>query len=94
MNASTILSAEWLECFRQDGFLLIHGFYDVGAQIEPIQQALYEIIGLLILKNSRSIERKAISPELFDAGYQSLIAHDRKLDGEAWRGHKLCMFYL
>jgi hypothetical protein len=89
MSASMILSQEQVDCFQRDGFLLIPGFYDVRAEIEPIQLALYEIIGLLIRKHSLPIVRPTFTPELFDVGFQSMIAHNRSLGSAVYDAAKL-----
>jgi hypothetical protein len=77
------------ERFRADGFLLLPGFYDVAAEIEPIQRALYEIIGILIARHRLPIERPPFAPATFDACYAQLIAHDRRLGGLVYDAAKL-----
>ena len=84
MNVSNLLSEEQVDKFHNDGFLAIPSFYDRKKEIEPIQYAIYEIIGLLIKKYSLNIERKPFDPESFDSGYQEVIRHDRKIGGEIY----------
>ena len=43
------LTAEQRKTFNQQGFLLLPGFYDLESEIRPIQQALYQIIALVVL---------------------------------------------
>lgn len=81
---SPILKEQQIEEFRQNGVLVIPGFYDQASAIKPIQQGIYDIIGLLIQKYGLDIERPAFSPDTFDAGYQQLIAADRGFGGEVY----------
>lgn len=75
--------------FRDDGYLLLRGFYDVPSEIEPVQRSLYEIIGLLAAKHGLDIRRGAFHPELFDAGFLQLLALNRSIGGEVYDAAKL-----
>lgn len=81
------LSADQVAAFHRDGFLILRGFYP-ASEIEPIQRALYRIIGLEIEKHGLAVDRPAFAPEHFDAGYQALIAHDRRIGGEIYDAAK------
>ena len=70
--------------FLRDGFLLLPSFYDPKTEIEPIQHAIYQIIGVLIRKYGQTIEQPPFHPDTFDSGYQPLLAHDRKIGGEVY----------
>lgn len=75
------LTQEDKASFERDGFLVLRNFYDSSTEIRPIQRDIHALIGLLIDKYKLPIAQPAFSPEAFDAGYQQLIAHDRKLGG-------------
>lgn len=77
------LSADQVAEFYRDGFLIIRAFYS-ASEIEPIQRAIYRIIGLEIEKHELALERPAFTPERFDAGYQALIARDRVIGAEIY----------
>ncbi len=88
MMTSLILNEQQIEEFRQNGVLVITGFYNQASAIRPIQQGIYDVIGLLIQKYDLDIDRPDFSPESFDAGYQQLIAADRNHGGEVYDGVK------
>ena len=79
-----ILTPDQVGQFHRDGFLILRGFYDLSTEIEPIQRAIHKIIGIVIQKNALPIEHPPFRPETFDAGYQPLIAHNRKLGSEIY----------
>jgi hypothetical protein len=87
--AAPLLTDAQRERFRADGFLLLPGFYDVAIEIEPIQRALYEIIGILIARERLPIERPPFAHATFDTCYAQLIAHDRRLGGLVYDAAKL-----
>ena len=67
-----------IDDFHRDGFVLIRGFYDVEAEIRPIQAAIAEIIALVRTSNGLT----AAAPDSvvnFDHQFADLIAHDRRL---------------
>jgi hypothetical protein len=79
-----LLSAEAVEQFHRDGFLILRGFYDLQRQLEPIQRDIHRIIGIMIQKYRLPIVQPPFQPETFDAGYQALIQHDRKIGAEVY----------
>lgn len=90
MNAMTeFLTPEQEEAFRRDGFLILRGFYDPVADIEPIQRGIHSIIGLLLAEHGLNVEHPPFTPERFDVGYQELIAHDRRLGSVVYDAVKL-----
>lgn len=80
--------------FHEDGLLLIKGFFDVKSEIEPIQRALYEIIGILIEKRGLDLKQPPFESESFDSSYLDLIAEDRSLGGEIYDAAKLIPDFL
>jgi len=79
-----LLTPEQVEQYHRDGFLILRGFYDLKNEIEPIQRDIHKIIGIVIQKSGLPIEHPPFRPETFDAGYQSIIAHDRRLGAEIY----------
>ena len=79
-----ILTPDQEADFRRDGTVVVPGFYDLATEIEPIQRAAYDIIGLVIQKTRLTISRPCFHPAAFDAGYQELIAADRQLGAEVY----------
>ncbi|MBC8325965.1 MAG: phytanoyl-CoA dioxygenase family protein [Verrucomicrobia subdivision 3 bacterium] len=77
---SAPLTDEQLAAFVRDGFLVLPNFYERG-EVEAVQRGVHSIIGLLIEQHQLAIEQTDFASETFDAGYQSLIAHDRALGG-------------
>ncbi|HVJ42748.1 MAG TPA: phytanoyl-CoA dioxygenase family protein [Dongiaceae bacterium] len=80
----TYLSEEQLAAFSRTGTLVIPQFYDIDEQITPIQESIYDIIGLVARRHSLPLERPVFSPDKFDAGYTDLIAIDRAIGGEIY----------
>jgi hypothetical protein len=78
------LNAEQVSEFQKNGILIIKGFYDLESEIVPIQRDIYRIIGLLINKYRLPIQRPPFAPEVFDAGYQDLIAANRAYGSEVY----------
>lgn len=79
--APEALTREQITDFHRDGFVVVRGFYDADREIRPIQQDIYEIIGMVIEKHQLPIVRPAFAPETFDSGYHQVIAHNRALGG-------------
>ena len=84
MNQTELLTEKQISEFRRDGLLILRGFYNLGRDIYPIQQAVYEIIGLIIAKYRLSIVRPGFNPETFDAGYQQILAANRAYGSEIY----------
>lgn len=80
----SIITAAQVEEFKNKGVLVIPGFYDLEEDVRPIQQGIYDLIGLIIGKYQLKIQRPAFEPETFDAGFQDLIAYDRRIGGEIY----------
>jgi hypothetical protein len=76
-----ILNDEQVSYFNKNGFIVIKGFYDIEAQIDPILNAIYEIIGICLNKNNIQLQRKPYSRKTFDDGFQTLIKQDRSIGG-------------
>ena len=74
MNQDKLLTDTQIAEFHSNGVLILKGFYDLERDICPIQQAIYEIIGLIISKYDLPIVRPDFSPKSFDAGFLQLIA--------------------
>lgn len=83
MSAS-YLSAEQRTEFEETGVLIIRGFYDLANEIVPVQQAIYDVIGLIIDKYSLQVERPPFAPASFDAGFQEVIAANRGYGAEIY----------
>jgi hypothetical protein len=79
-----LLAPEYPDAFHRDGFLLIQGFYDLERDIRPIQKGIHTIIGLLLNRYGLPFKQPPFEPETFDAGYQVLIARDRKAGGDVY----------
>jgi|TARA_B100001971_G_scaffold204053_1_gene219777 hypothetical protein len=77
---SVQLTVEQVKVFSRDGFLGVPGFYDLAADIEPIQHGIHRVIGLLLEKHGLP-PVPPFAPNTFDAGYLDLIAKDRALGG-------------
>jgi len=84
MTDPTLLSREQIEHFNRLGFLIVPDFYDAKHEIEPIQSAIYQIIGLVADKYGIALERPAYSAAVFDSGYLDVIAVNRSYGGEIY----------
>lgn len=84
MAQSHALNDQQLASFARDGVLVVPNFYDVAREIQPIQEAIYHLIGKLIEKYALPISRPAFVPEHFDAGFQALIAANRRYGAEIY----------
>ena len=79
-----LLTSAQVEQYHRDGFLILRGFYDLKTEIEPIQRIIHKIIGIVIQKHGLPIAQAPFHPETFDASYQPLIGHDRRLGAEIY----------
>lgn len=84
MTAQKPLSDAQLADFERDGVIVLRSFYDRAKEIEPIQRCIHRLIGLLLEKYKVNAPHPPFSPQTFDAGYQALIAFDRKIGGEIY----------
>lgn len=83
-----ILTPEQVACFDRDGFLHIPRFYD-HTEIESIQRAIYDVIGLVIARHKLSIARRPFSSEHFDSGFMELVAANRRYGSEVYDAVKM-----
>jgi hypothetical protein len=79
-----LLSSSQVDEFRQEGVLVIPGFYDLALDVFPIQQAIHRVIGQVMKRHAIHDTRPPFSALQFDEGYQSLIALDRTYGGEVY----------
>lgn len=79
-----IISNEQKQKFRQKGYLILPGFFDLTSDIEPILRDIYSIIGLVAQRHGHMLKREAYSRETFDNGYNELILIDRSLGSEIY----------
>jgi hypothetical protein len=79
-----ILTPAQKQEFDEEGLLIIKNFYDTSTEITPIQFGIWKIIGLIIKKYNLPVQQQAFSPATFDAGYQEIIAINRKIGGEIY----------
>jgi hypothetical protein len=84
MPTVPFLSTAQTEEFQHNGVLVLRDFYDLSRDIEPIQRAIYNLIGVLIAKYRLPISRPAFAPASFDFGYQELIAANRSYGAELY----------
>ncbi len=77
-DSTKLLSDDQVVSFRRDGFLLLRGFYELESEIRPVQEHIHKILGMLLKNHAVDFEQPAFVPENFDAGYQELIAKDRR----------------
>lgn len=84
MNQDKLLTDTQIAEFHSNGVLILKGFYNLERDICPIQQAIYEIIGLIISKYDLPIVRPDFSPKSFDAGFLQLIAINRSYGAEIY----------
>jgi hypothetical protein len=82
------LSAAQVAEFRDNGVLVLRGFYDLCREIEPIQRALHQIIGLCIARHGLPIAQPPCVPAEFDQGYEDVIGADRAIGGEIYDAAK------
>ncbi len=76
----TLITATLRAQFHEQGYLKIPGFYQ-PEELEPIQQGIHSILQLLLKEHQLEEHCTTFSPAHFDAGYQTLIAKDRRLGG-------------
>jgi hypothetical protein len=78
ISSKNMLTQSQVEQFKADGFLAIREFYDFKTEIIPIQEFIYKIIGIFLKRYSVDFLQPEFAPDTFDAGYQELIAKDRR----------------
>lgn len=67
--------------FHEQGFLRIPHFYSLEQDLIPIQKGIHDILQILLKAHQLQDFCTSFDPEHFDAGYQALIAKDRRLGG-------------
>lgn len=84
MSIKRIIHDRQIKEFFENGVVVIKNFYDFESEILPIQNAIYQIIGLVMQRHSISIVRDPFHGDNFDAGYLELIAINRDFGGEVY----------
>lgn len=84
MTQNKLLTEQQIAEFSRDGVLILKKFYNLERDIYPIQEAVYAIIGLIISKYDLQIDRPEFSPELFDTGFQQVLAANRAYGAEIY----------
>ncbi len=84
MSWNGALSDSQLALFERDGLLVIPGFYNLDADIVPIQSGIHAVIGQVMKRHGIADTRAPFVPERFDDGYQPLLARDRSWGSEVY----------
>ncbi|MCD6060391.1 MAG: phytanoyl-CoA dioxygenase family protein [Moraxellaceae bacterium] len=84
MQESRLLSTAQVEEFREQGVLVVQGFYDLEADILPIQRGIHQLIGQVMKRHGLPDRRAPFRPESFDEGYVEMIRANRALGGEVY----------
>ena len=77
------LTVEQLAAFTRDGFVVVPAFYE-PTEVELVQSGIHTLIGLVIEELDLPIDHAPFKSEVFDSGFQELIAHDRVLGGRIY----------
>ena len=83
-SSAPALTHDQVQSFHDDGYLIVRDFYDVPTEVEPIQRGVHSILSLLLDKYEMSGQQEAFAPERFEAGYQALLARERRIGGEVY----------
>lgn len=81
---TSLLSDAQRHAFATEGMLVLPGFYRLDHDIEPIQRAIYDIVGQVMRRHGVPDTRQPFHTATFDEGYLALIAMDRKWGGEVY----------
>jgi hypothetical protein len=84
MSWNGVLDDSQRDAFHRDGFLVIRAFYDVQADIAPIQLGIRRVIGQVLLRHGITDTCGTAADASFDDDYQALIAKDRSFGGEVY----------
>lgn len=84
MSWNGVLDDSQLAAFHRDGLLVIRGFYDLHADIAPIQHGIRRVIGQVMRRHGIADMRGIAADAPFDEDYQALIAKDRSFGGEIY----------
>lgn len=79
-----LLSAGQRQTFEESGLLVIPGFYDLAADIEPVQRGIYDVIGQVMARHGVEDRRGPCRAADFDTGYLELIRTDRAWGAEVY----------
>src|SRR5882672_4949345 len=82
--SGAVLDEKQVVEFRENGVLMVEGFYDFARDIVPVQEDIYRVIGQVMTRHDVPDKRRPFSPESFDDGYNNLIAIDRTYGGEVY----------
>jgi hypothetical protein len=78
------LTADQIEEFRANGVLVVRSFYDLDADIEPVQRGVHEVIGQVMARHGVTDVRCDYRRENFDDGFLDLIRGRRAVGGEVY----------
>jgi len=78
------LSADQVDAFRRDGVLVVRDFYEIAAQLLPIQAGIHNVIGQVMARHGLTDSRSPFDPENFDDGYATLIGKKRSWGGDVY----------
>jgi len=88
VQPEAVLNESQMMRFRQDGFLLLHGFYDIDRDVIPVLQGIHRVIGQVMRRHGQEDRRLSFEPGRFDDGYLELISNNRSHGGEVYDGVK------
>lgn len=81
---TSLLNPSQRQSFRENGYLVLPGFYDRARDIEPVQRAIHHVIGQVMLRHGVEDQRPPYEAAHFDAGYLDLIRLNRAWGGEVY----------
>jgi hypothetical protein len=70
--------------FAEKGVLVVRDFYDLHADIVPVQRGIHQVIGEVMRRHDCRDNRGAFDAAAFDDGYLSFIANNRAWGGEVY----------
>jgi Phytanoyl-CoA dioxygenase (PhyH) len=79
-----LLSAAQRQTFAESGVLVINDFYNLRADIEPVQRGIHDVVGQVVARHGLDDRRAPCRPADFDEGYLDLIRTDRALGSETY----------
>lgn len=83
-SRAAALNEERILEFRENGVVVLRGFYDIARDIVPVQESIYNVIGQVMARHAYPDRRRPFSPESFDDGYNALIEKNRSYGGEIY----------
>jgi hypothetical protein len=84
MTAAQLPCSAELDRFARDGVLILPGFYDLQADIDPVWRGIHAVIGQVMQRHGLPDNRPPYDAGGFDAGYAALIAANRAWGGEVY----------